>query len=524
MKYLIAALLAVSCCTDSMAMGSLKRILTNLPPVVVTNAPPVVTNAPPVVTNMPPPTGNQSWARWVVDEHKRWAAKWKIMGIHYVDRGILVSRYDRNGRQNSVIEEQDQWNKWNTLWEGTEETIGAEVEPEAATVYGDDLYFAAERGQTVLIYNRTTHKVRRGAKIPDGYKWNVFTATWKGVPVMGADGPDVKAAVFDMRDGKKLFTSPLDGLIAGMAEDDRGVLWLAVSDGQAGVCNSDGYSTREFKASAIEFVPGYGMVAGSQTDGKLRRRDGSAWPVVVDLDCSKVNRLIYSPRRQAMLVAAAKPDTFGLLDRGGKFWQIKRFNDEKKDSTGEQFDTDIKDNPVSDEIALARANGGGAYLYFAKTAHSNDVPPEVPDNPPAVTPSKFDPAKAKWIKGADPRGWPQVADLKVYWGNSGSQHGIYMEIGPGLKGKDCTAMVMIQRDQLYAGSWDDIGDSPGRKFKKATNLGYQNDKSGPYIAGTDSALRKKLMPQQGEEIAIMCACRDTKQTTRPTVLLWTPEK
>lgn len=506
MKSLIAALALFACFQfDAQAMGVIRRLTNEVPPVVITNAPPVVTNSQPVVDV---PAFPQSWN---VTEIKRWDAKWKVMGVHVVPRGLLVSRYDRNSRVESKIEELSGW-AWRTVWSGDEETIGG------GTVSGNDLYFAAERGSTFIVYDQATGKTRRGDKVPDGYKWNVFTHAWRDTVAVGADGPDKTASVFDACTGRKLFQSALDGLIAGMTVDDDGVLWLAVSDGQQGVCNSAGWFNREIKPSSICFVPGLGIVAGSQVDGVLKRWTGTGWTTIADLDCSKINRMTFDASRGLLLVSGAKPDTFATLKpRTLALERVARFNDEAKDRTGEQFDTDINTLPDG-RLILARANGSGCYVYEA----SPSTTPKPPEEPPA--PTSFDPAKAKWIKGSDPRGWPAVADLKVYWGMSGNKRGLYMEIGPELKGKDCTAMVLIQRDVLYAGSWDDIGDSPGRKFKQATNLGYKNSKGGPYIAGDDPALRKFLMPKDREGIAIMCACRDTKQTTRPTVLLWTPEK
>ena len=494
MKSLIATLALFACFQfDAQAMGVIRRLTNEVPPVVITNAPPVVTNAPPVVDAPAFP------ASWNVTEIKRWDAKWKVMGVHVVPRGLLVSRYDRNSRVESKIEELS-GGAWRTVWSGDEETIGG------GTVSGNDLYFAAERGSTFIVYDQATGKTRRGAKVPSGYKWNVFTATLNGVPVVGADGPDVTAAVFDMRDGRKLFSSPLDGLIAGMAEAGN-VLYLAISDGKQGIVSTAGYQSREFKPSSVAYVPGVGVVAGSQVDGKVRLLEGEKWRVVADLDCSKINRLAYDPARRVLLVSGARPDTFGALDAGLKFWQIKRFNDENKDASGEQFDTDIK--PDGAGIVMALANGSGCYVYRATTGAATQ-----PDQPTTPSTEPIEWASIKWYNG-DLSGYRQTAKLSA----SVSSGKVYLKLDRALGGDDVKAVGIVVRDgQPAGGAFDGMGAGKGGStsfVKGLGNMGLNNDKGGPYWCGTDSALRKKYMPRKGETIFVCVV--ESKGRVRSTV-------
>lgn len=505
----IAILAVLFAALSAQGMGIIRQI---------TNAPPIVTNTPPPVV-VPPVTVEPT--TWNTKEIKSYGGTDKIKFIHAVPRGILLGRYNRESRENSWVDELSA-GKWTTIYKGDEETIGAAVdpEPEPAAVLGDTLYLQAERGENVLRYSLTSGKITKGARLSLDYKWNVENVEWKakGTVAFGGTGPSKPATIFSAITGKKLFTSPLNGLVAGLAEDPKGTLWLAISDNQKGICNSLGWKSQGIRPASVAAWLGT-IYAGSQVDGWIYRLDGEKWVKFYDAKASKVNRLVVDPRDNCLLAAASNPDHILRFRPDGGAETLGRWTDQPQTVSGEQFDCYVNPGP-GNTILGARALKVGAKAY--QFSPSGTQPPQTPQEPP--TQASFDPSTAKWIKGVDPRGWPAVADLKVYWGMSGTKRGIYMEIGPGLKGKDCKAMVLIQRDVLYAGSWDSIGDSPGRKFKQATNLGYKNEKGGPYIAGDDKALRKLLMPKDGEEIALMCGCLDVKQTTKPAVILWTPEK
>lgn len=517
---LLPFLLATSC--DRVLGMSVIRRLTNEIPNIVTNvAPPVVvTNSPPPVTPDPEPeVPTDRVSTWAVKEVKAWDLPFKVMFWEAVPRGRLVSIYDRQSRTDSRVLEFS-GGAWRTVWDGDEETIG-DLPEVGATAYQGATFMAAERGKSLLIYDHASGAVRRGAAIPGGYKWNITTATWQGRPLIGADGPDKRSIVFDGLTGKTLFQTALDGLVAGLAEDDKGVLWCAISDGQQGLCNSAGWSTLEVKPASVAFWPGVGVVAGSMVDGRIWRMVGGKPVQLADLKCSKVNRLAYDGRRGVLLAAGSKPDTFVVLHRSGAQEQVARFADEAQEVSGEQFDACISAGP-GDLLLFGRATPSGAKIYEASPAGATGPGPlVVPDPTPVVT--KFDPEAAKWMNRSA-KGFKVTSTLRAEWSYVGSKRGIRMKMDPPMRGKNCYAAVLIQRDILYAGTFDSIGEADGEAFKGPTNLGHKNTKGGPYIAGNDSALRKKLMPQPNEDLGIMCECVDTEERTTVSVILWQPEK
>lgn len=335
---------------DVLASGYL-RPRTNAPPPVVPD--PVVTNTP-----APPAQVPRSWS---YSELWKKGLPWKVMVAHDVPRGTVVSYYNRSTRTDSRIEERGP-SGWKTIWDGDEETIG-ESPTLGAAPWDGGLVFAAERGKNFLRYDNASGKMSRLAKVPDGYKWNIYPAAWKArnTVAVGADGPDKKAAVFDALTGRKLFDSPLDGLVAGMAEDSSGIMWLAISDGQQGICNSSGYASRDLKPASVAHFAGR-TVAGSMVDGWLWRLDGSKWVKWLDLDCSKVNKLVADKRRDVLLVAGSNPDTFAAIHPDGTVERIARFTDQKKSVSGEQFDATI-DQGAGESVILGRANDSGCYVY-----------------------------------------------------------------------------------------------------------------------------------------------------------------
>jgi hypothetical protein len=442
-------------------------------------------DAPPVATPTKPAT-------WTVKELKRWSKPWKVMATHGVPRGLVVSIYDRVSRKDSQIHELS-GGKWQRVWNGDEETIGP------PTSYKWVSYFAAERGKTFLEYNQASGNVTRGAAVPKGYKWNVFSCLWNGSVAVGADGPDVKASVFDGTTGKKLLQSPLDGLIAGMTVDNEGVLWLAVSDGQQGVCNSAGWSNRQIKPSSICYVPGFGVVVGSQVDGTIKRWSGAEWVKVADLDCSKINRMAYDASRGLLLASGAKPDTFATFDpKSLTLGRIARFEDEAKDKTGEQFDTDINAMPDG-SLVLARANEGGCYVY---TATVGVAAPEKPTTPEPSKPTAGEPidwSAVKWMNGDFSKHAP-VSKLNATLGGDGT---IWFRLDKAIGGQHCSVGSIMERDgKLYGGIVDGIGNGDKLTYRKnMTNFGgKKNKKKGPLWAGDDPKLRAKFLPRQNERM------------------------
>lgn len=456
-------------------------------------------DAPPVATPTKPAT-------WTVKELKRWSKPWKVMATHGVPRGLVVSIYDRVSRKDSQIHELS-GGKWQRVWNGDEETIGP------PTSYKWVSYFAAERGKTFLEYNQASGNVTRGAAVPKGYKWNVFSCLWNGSVAVGADGPDVKASVFDGTTGKKLLQSPLDGLIAGMTVDNEGVLWLAVSDGQQGVCNSAGWSNRQIKPSSICYVPGFGVVVGSQVDGTIKRWSGAEWVKVADLDCSKINRMAYDASRGLLLASGAKPDTFATFDpKSLTLGRIARFEDEAKDKTGEQFDTDINVGPDG-SLILARANKDGCYVYEAKAGASTPDPTPQPPTGEAI-----DWSSVTWMNG-DFSGYKQVATLKA----SISGGKIVFMLDKQLGGTDASAVSIMSRDGAFTGGpFDGVGSGNKMSYtKKITNMGSDdNERKGPYWCGDDKSLRAKFKPVKGETVYVCIVEKTTKVRSSVAGVRW----
>ncbi len=465
---------------------------------------------PPVATPTKPTT-------WTVKELKRWSKPWKVMATHGVPHGLVVSIYDRVSRVKSEIHEMHA-GKWSRVWSGDEETIGP------PTSYKGVSYFPAERGKTFLRYDHANGDVTRGVAVPKGYKWNVFSCLWNGSVAVGADGPDVKASVFDGITGKKLLQSPLDGLIAGMTVDNEGVLWLAVSDGQQGVCNSAGWSNRQIKPSSICYVPGFGVVVGSQIDGTIKRWSGADWIKVADLDCSKINRMAYDASRGLLLASGAKPDTFATFDpKSITLGRIARFDDEAKDKTGEQFDTDINAMPDG-SLVLARANEGGCYVYTA-----TDAPSSTSSNTFSVTPSNDSPkpttdeaiawSSVQWMNG-DLSKYVARAELDAVIEKGKLGLALRRAIG----GTDLYAVSICRRDGLlYGGTFDGLGAN-GQKVaftKSLTNMGSrQNVKQGPYWAGSNAANRKRFKPVQGETMWVAIVDKSTRVRSTVAEIIW----
>lgn len=481
------------------------RLAKQYPPKVPAPPPDAPTaDQPPVATPTKPVT-------WTVKELKRWSKPWKVMATHGVPHGLVVSIYDRVSRVKSEIHEMHA-GKWSRIWSGDEETIGP------PTAIGGVSYFPAERGKTFLEYNQASGNATRGAAVPKGYKWNVFSCLWNGSVAVGADGPDVKASVFDGTTGKKLLQSPLDGLIAGMTVDNAGVLWLAVSDGQHGVCNSAGWSNRQIKPSSICYVPGFGVVVGSQVDGTIKRWSGAEWVKVADLDCSKINRMAYDASRGLLLASGAKPDTFATFDpKSLTLGRIARFGDEAKDKTGEQFDTDITAMPDG-SLVLARANEGGCYVY---TATVGGAAPEKPTQPEPAKPTTGEPidwSAVKWMNG-DLSSYAAKASLKA----SIAGGKIYLTLSKGIGGNDLSAVSICRRDGLSGGTFDGVGSNGDKTafVKSLTNMGAKsNTKGGPYWAGSNAANRKRFKPVQGETMWVAIVDKSTRVRSTVAEIVW----
>ena len=149
---------------------------------------------------------------------------------------------------------------------------------------------------------------------------------------------------------------------AEAAESLDGSLWLAISDGQHGISEirsngTAGATVRQVKPASVAWWNG-AIHAGGMDDGRLWRLVDGKLVQVADLRCSKINRLVVDGRRGVLLAAGAKPDTFAAIHPDGRMEQIARFEDEKQEKSGEQFDSDIC--PADgDAILLNRAHAKG---------------------------------------------------------------------------------------------------------------------------------------------------------------------
>ena len=273
----------------------------------------------------------------------------KVKDFRGVPRGFVAAIYNGESRKNSELWEADKnGTNWRKIFSGPEETVGEPYfvdAPHGSTEHEGKTYYHAERGGNVLVYDNTSGAVTKGARLDSRYKWNVCTVKFRGEPVVAGDGPDTKPAIFSMLTGEKLVELPLNGLVAQMCTDDDGNLWCAVSDGEKGVVQVKKNLTIgkvvRCNSASVAYLPGLGIVWGSQTDGTIHTLDGKT---IADLKCSKVNLLIADTRNslhQVVLAAGSRPDTFAAIHPNGDKEIIARFEDESVQVSGEQFDAGI---------------------------------------------------------------------------------------------------------------------------------------------------------------------------------------
>ena len=511
MKSLIAALALFACFQfDAQAMGVIRRLTNEVPPVVITNAPPVVTNAPPVV--VPPVVQPTTWS---VKEIKSYSGETKIKTIAAVPRGILISHYNRTSREDSYIDELNA-GTWRTIYRGNEETIGAVVdpEPEPATVLGATLYLQAERGKNVLRYDLASGKISKGATLSLDYKWNVENSEWKakGTVAFGGTGPSKPATIFSAITGEKLFTSPLNGLVAGLAEDSNGILWLAISDNQKGVCNSVGWKSQGIKPASVAAWLDT-IYAGSQVDGWIYRLDGEKWTKVYDTKASKVNRLVVDTRDNCLLAAASNPDHILRIRPDGVAETLGRWTDQPQTVSGEQFDCTVNPGP-SNTILGARALKVGAKAYqFTPSGTQAPQPPVKPST------EAIDWSAVTWMNG-DFSAYQPKAKMDATPSSDGT---IWFRLSNPIGGTDSWAGSICERDgKLYGGIVDGVGDGSKTVYRKGkTNFGANsNAKGGPLWAGSSAAQRAKFKPRENEKMWTFIISKSSQTRTEPAPMTW----
>lgn len=368
-------------------------IPTNAPPPVITNAPPpVATNAPPVVTNAPPVA-----SEWKTELLWSRPLPWKGKTIETNLYGQVFTTYKKDTRKDAEIHIRIKGVVQTALYRGPEETIGQEliddpdpwlnndsdyVAPLGATAFNGDLYFHAENGKNVLILKG--EEVVKGPAMPSGMKWNITTTLYKGRPVIAGVGQGTKTLLMDAANGSIIWTAPWSALVAQMIEVD-GELWMACSDGDWGLRNRSGLVDKTHKPASIAHTPALGLLIGGMDEGTVwRRTHDGAWDLVADLKCSKINMLV--PWGDSVLVAGSKPDTFAVIYPHTypvvKVEQIARYEDEKVEKSGQQFDACIATESAT-SVLYGRETPKGAEFYRAwfGAKPSEPTPPAIPPTP-----------------------------------------------------------------------------------------------------------------------------------------------
>lgn len=327
-------------------LNALKRLLKQLLERPIDLKPDPEPPAPP----SPPPTSG----KWTLREVWFQPNPRKVMFVRQFAATTLISSYDGKSRKNSWLDMLID-GRWKTIYKGSDETLGPIGE------WGGRYWCCAEKGKYILSVGKDG-SIQKHAKIARNNEYNVFGTVWEGRPVFGGLGSD-PARVYHAQTGGVMLTSPLNGLIAGMTVADN-VLWLAISDNKKGLASSVGHAITSVIPASVAYTPNLGLIVGGMREGKVWRVKTNNLTtadveLLVDLKCAKVNRLY--PHLGGVFVAAAKPDTFGYLWPDGRWEQIDRFEDEKPDQTGEQFDCDIA--PGIDCILGGRRSPKGAHVY-----------------------------------------------------------------------------------------------------------------------------------------------------------------
>lgn len=305
---------------------------------------------------MPTPTPGA----WKVTQIYSAKDRWFPVFARWWRGKVIVSWFNRATKRNSKLEADGK-----EIYRGADETMGPIGE------HNDRYYFCGETSDRVH-YVDSNHNVFDAAKYGDDAKWNIYGTIWQGIPVFGGHtnaNKNNKSVVLSAIDGRRLWTLPLNGLIAGLCEDSMGRLWAACSWDETGVCSSEGHLLRGISAASIACV-GDNLYAGDMRSGaiwQLYPSDGGsiAYHKVLDVNASKVLRMYAHEGK--LLIAAANHDTFAIYDPITRTLEtIVRFDDEAAipPGNGTQFDVDIAPHPDGYLLcrAVDRANTGHVYL------------------------------------------------------------------------------------------------------------------------------------------------------------------
>lgn len=314
--------------------------------------------APPPVDSPP----NIIIKKWDIQPLWSRGKDWKTMFVMSVPRGILFSIYHRFTRKNSELYELRNLNTAPVrIFYNDAETIGP------GTIKANKLYLPAEKCEYSLVYDLMSGQVTSGVKIPENCEYNIFSTFWKNEPVIGGIGkPGSDAVVFSAITGNILHKLPAKALICGMVPDEHNVLWCAMGGtrGERGVCNTRGEVWRDFPAASIAYAWGTIIAGGQETAILWRLTSKKTWEKWIDLNASKINRMVFDDRRYVLLVAASNPDTFVAIHQNGTIEEIFK-GPGKKEVTGEQFDATINVG-AGNTILFAHSTENGTYIYSAK--------------------------------------------------------------------------------------------------------------------------------------------------------------
>lgn len=419
-------------------------IVTGTGVLVAIDAPVVVPPAPPANTNIP------TAAEWTRKTIESYSADYKVKSIIPVPRGFVASTYNKNSRRDAFLDEFVKDVRKN-IYKGTEETLGQEFE---AALSGDYVYFQAEVGKNVLRYETKSGKVSKGIALASHQEFNVENTRHAGTVVFGACGKNGdRTAIYDAVNGRKLWDSPLKGLVSSLSSDGP-TLWWAVSG--EGICNSSGQSWKAKAASVAVWrgVPHY----GSLVDGAIYALDGGAWVKVLDAKASKINRMVESSDG-ALLVAAANPDTFWRVLPSYTVEVLARFTDQAQAVSGEAFDAYIVQETTT-TILASRAKPAGAEIY----RFTRKGPEPAPESTPTPAPAPVMPSD---LAGAGQSGFRWKPDAEG--GGGGLVVLFNAKLVPFVKsatinGKDSRQQVPPYKDGRGAIRWS------GKKFSGALTL------------------------------------------------------
>lgn len=310
---------------------------------------------PPSVTPPAPITGE--WKRETV--YKR-EAPWGPTFIQSRNGGILLGLFNSVGKNHSKILFIDSAGKVKELKDGP----GIESYHQHITqpVQGKD-YITAEQGDRCLIYDVAKSQISDGTKKPSGdFRYTIangYSEKHKE-PVMVGHGKAQGIALIGMKSGKILHDfkglgkkggGPI-GVGTAIAETPQGEIYVAVSWDEWGVFSDGGKAIKDIQPSALCFASGW-LYMGSMADGKLYRRNGSKWELLHDFQCSKIH-YIFEDGWGRLLIAGGCPDTFAIYHlNDGAVEIIDRFDDEKQEYSGYQFDAVI--SPTDDPYTIIGA-------------------------------------------------------------------------------------------------------------------------------------------------------------------------